>query len=295
MKVCVLGSGGLLGHMLIRVLSASHDVYGTTREKASKDSPLAQFLPIEKWIGEVDAAEPSSIKRVFEKNQFDIAINCIGLIKQRSDQVDDRPMMSINGEFPHKLAEIANSSGVRVIQISTDCVFSGDKGNYVETDTPDPVDTYGRSKLLGELNDSTNLTIRTSHIGPELGRHTSFFDWVLGSENQTVNGYMGAIYSGFSTRVSAQLIGTLLERFYLYGNVWHLASKPISKFELIELINSVFDLKIQLVEDRQYTCDRSLKMDSLNKRFEFTAPTWRAMIEAMHLDQRNYQHRSGVS
>ena len=70
MKVCVLGSGGLLGHMLIRVLSASHDVYGTTREKASKDSPLAQFLPVEKWIGEVDAAEPSSIKRVFEKNQF---------------------------------------------------------------------------------------------------------------------------------------------------------------------------------------------------------------------------------
>ena len=295
MKVCVLGSGGLLGHMLIRVLSGPHDVYGSTREKVSKYSPLARFLPVEKWIDEVDAAEPSSIKRVFEKNQFDIAINCIGLIKQRSDQVDDRLMMSVNGEFPHKLAEIANSSGARVIQISTDCVFSGIKGNYVETDTPDPVDTYGRSKLLGELNDSTNVTIRTSHIGPELGRHTSFFDWVLGSENQTVNGYMGAIYSGFSTRVSAQLIGVLLERFDLYGNVWHLASKPISKFELIELINSVFDLKIQLVEDRQYTCDRSLKMDSLNKRFEFTAPTWRAMIEAMHLDQRNYQHRSGVS
>ena len=288
MKVCVLGSGGLLGHMLIRVLSGSHDVYGTTREKASKDSPLAQFLPIEKWIGEVDAAEPSSIKRVFEKNQFDLAINCIGLIKQRSDQVDDRPMMSINGEFPHKLAEIANSSGVRVIQISTDCVFSGDKGNYVETDTPDPVDTYGRSKLLGELNDSTNLTIRTSHIGPELSVKKSLVEWLLSQRNGRIRGFSGAIYSCLTSKELAKVIENLMPTETSLSGMFHVSSEAISKLEIINQLNELLDLNIEVVEDKTIQINRSLNSLRFQSTTNTSAPEWAPMLKDLCADQATY-------
>ena len=288
MKVCVLGSGGLLGHMLIRVLSASHDVYGITREKASKDSPLARFLPIEKWISEVDAAEPTSIKRVFEKNQFDIAINCIGLIKQRSDQVDDRLMMSINGEFPHKLAEIANSSGARVIQISTDCVFSGIKGNYVETDTPDPVDTYGRSKLLGELNDSTNLTIRTSHIGPELSVKRSLVEWLLSQRNGRIRGYSGAIYSGLTTKELAKVIGNLVPAETSLSGMFHVSSEAISKLEIINQLNELLDLKIEVVEDKTIQVNRSLNSLRFQSATNTSAPKWAPMLKDLCADQATY-------
>ena len=168
MKVCVLGAGGLLGHMLIRVLSESNDVFGTTREELDASSSLAKFLSPEKWISKVDASNVDSVKKVFDVDQFDVAINCIGLIKQRNSLVSDNEMMIINGEFPHHLVQIANSRDTQVIHISTDCVFSGTKGSYLESDTPDPIDVYGKSKLLGELNDSQNLTLRTSHIGREL-------------------------------------------------------------------------------------------------------------------------------
>ncbi|MFZ9717589.1 MAG: NAD-dependent epimerase/dehydratase family protein, partial [Ilumatobacteraceae bacterium] len=100
MKVCVLGAGGLLGHMLIRVLSESNDVFGTTREEASNSSPLAKFLPQEKWISGVDASNAESVKKIFDADQFDVAINCVGLIKQRDSLVSDSEMMAINGEFP---------------------------------------------------------------------------------------------------------------------------------------------------------------------------------------------------
>jgi dTDP-4-dehydrorhamnose reductase len=288
MKVCVLGSGGLLGHMLIRILSESHDVYGTTRGKASKDSLLARFLPLEKWIGEVDAMEPSSIESVFEKSQFDVVINCIGLIKQRSDQVDDRLMMTINGEFPHQLAKFANSSGARVIQISTDCVFSGNKGNYVETDTPDPVDTYGRSKLLGELNDSTNLTIRTSHIGRELSVKKSFVEWLLSQRNGRISGFSGAIYSGLTTKELAKVIGNLVPTETGLSGLFHVSSEAISKLEIIIKLNELLDLNIEVIEDETVRINRSLNSHRFQTATNIFAPKWDLMLKELCADQATY-------
>ena len=117
MKVCVLGAGGLLGHMLIRTLSVSNDVFGTTREEPNDSSPLAKFLPEKKWISQIDAKNSDSVKKIFDTDQFDVAINCIGLIKQKYSIVSDKEMMSINGDFPHLLAQIANSNGTRVAML----------------------------------------------------------------------------------------------------------------------------------------------------------------------------------
>ena len=288
MKVCVLGSGGLLGHMLIRVLSDSHDVYGTTREMASNSSPLARFLSPDKWIGGVDAANLRSIKNIFELNQFEVVINCIGLIKQRSDQLDDRLMMSVNGEFPHLLAGIANQNGAKVIQISTDCVFSGFKGNYVETDTPDPVDLYGRSKLFGELTDDTNLTIRTSHIGRELSVKKSLVEWLLSQRNGQVSGFSGAIYSGLTTTELAKITRNLLLSASRPTGMFHVSSEAISKLEIINQLNELLELKIKVVEDKTVQINRSLNSSLFQSVANNIAPKWNQMLKEFCADQAAY-------
>ena len=289
MKVCVLGSGGLLGHMLIRVLSDSHDVYGTTREMSSNSSPLARFLSPNKWIGGVDAANLRSIKNIFELNQFDVVINCIGLIKQRSDQLDDRQMMSVNGEFPHLLAGIANQNGAKVIQISTDCVFSGLKGNYVETDTPDPVDIYGRSKLFGELTDDTNLTIRTSHIGRELSVKKSLVEWLLSQRNGQISGFSGAIYSGLTTKSLARIVGSLISGHPSLSGLFHVASKPISKYDLLCILNSKLRLNLRITPDDALICDRSLDGTRFLLTTGLEVPSWDQMLDEFVSDEMTYK------
>ena len=158
----------MLGHMLVRTLSDSHDVYGTSKQQWTPDAGLAKFLVREKWLGRVDAKDISTVTQIFKNQDFDVVINCIGVVKQRASRISDDEMNQINALFPHELVKVSNSCGARMIHISTDCVFSGNRGDYVETDFPDPVDVYGSSKLAGEIVDDRNLTIRTSHVGREL-------------------------------------------------------------------------------------------------------------------------------
>ena len=289
MKVCVLGAGGLLGHMLVRVLSESNDVYGSTREARSSSSPLAKFLPLDKWIGAIDVSKPDSISKVFGIADFDVVINCIGLIKQRNTQVTDYEMMAINGEFPHHLAQVANSQGVRVIQISTDCVFSGDKGNYVETDEPDPVDVYGKSKLLGELVDKKNLTLRTSHIGRELTVRKSFIEWLLSQKGGQVNGYSHAIYSGLTTKELSKLIANLLQTNLDRSGIFHISSQPISKLEIINKLNELLNLQIRVTSDSSVQINRGLNSDKFQHATGLTPKSWDEMLSEFCEDQRNYE------
>jgi len=289
MKVCVLGAGGLLGHMLIRVLSESNDVFGTTREKPDISSPLAKFLPLENWIGGVDASNTHSIEKIFETHQFDVAINCIGLIKQRNSIVSDKEMMAINGEFPHRLAQIANDHDTYVIHISTDCVFSGMKGNYFESDTPDPVDVYGKSKLSGELNDSNNLTLRTSHIGRELTVKKSFIEWLVSRRGGHVHGYSHAIYSGLTTQALARTISKLLlDKSHLTG-MFHVSSQPISKLEIINKLNKLLDLQITVTPDASVQMNRSLNSVKFQNATSIFSPTWDEMLSDFSQDQKTYE------
>jgi dTDP-4-dehydrorhamnose reductase len=289
MKVCVLGAGGLLGHMLIRVLGETIDVYGTTRELRSISSPLARFLPQDKWIDNVDASKLDSINKVFGTTNFDTVINCIGLIKQRNAQTTEYEMMLINAEFPHRLAQVANQQGAQVIHISTDCVFSGQKGNYVETDIPDPVDTYGKSKLLGELNDAKNLTLRTSHIGRELTIRKSFIEWLLSQKGGDVEGYGHAIYSGLTSRELARLIRELLTANKGLTGMFHVSSQPISKLEIINKLNELLNLDINVISDSKVQINRSLNSDKFRLATNLTVNNWDQMLSDFRKDQKNYE------
>jgi dTDP-4-dehydrorhamnose reductase len=271
------------------VLSESNDVFGITRENPKISSPLANFLSQEKWIGGVDASIPHSIKKIIETDQFDVAINCIGLIKQRDSIVSDSEMMVINGEFPHRLAQFANSHGTRVIHISTDCVFSGTKGSYFESDTPDPVDVYGKSKLLGELNDSDNLTLRTSHIGRELTVKKSFIEWLVSQRGGHVNGYSHAIYSGLTTQALARTISKLLLGNLHLTGLFHVSSQPISKLEIINKLNELLDLQLTVTPDASVQINRSLNSEKFQNATSISPQTWDEMLSDLCQDQKTYE------
>lgn len=288
MRVCILGAGGMLGHMLVRVLSDDHDVYGTSKQEWSERAGLARFLEKKRWIGGVDAKDIKTVNNCFAEHQFDVVINCIGVVKQRVHRTTDDEMIEINARFPHKILDICAAFGTRLIHISTDCVFSGIKGDYVETDTPDPVDIYGSSKLAGEIVDAHNLTIRTSHVGRELTNFTSLFEWILKNRGKQVVGYSNAIYSGLTTYSLAVVINSMLATGVNIGGLVHVASKSLSKYQLITELNSRLGLGIDIKMDESVVINRSLRASDQLKQFKIEIPSWDQMLDNFCKDQATY-------
>lgn len=288
MRICILGAGGMLGHMLVRVLSDDHDVYGTSKQEWSERAGLARFLEKKRWIGGVDAKDIKTVNNCFAEHQFDVVINCIGVVKQRVHRTTDDEMIEINARFPHKILDICAAFGTRLIHISTDCVFSGIKGDYVETDTPDPVDIYGSSKLAGEIVDAHNLTIRTSHVGRELTNFTSLFEWILKNRGKQVVGYSNAIYSGLTTYSLAVVINSMLATGVNIGGLVHVASKSLSKFQLITELNSRLGLGIDIKMDESVVINRSLRASDQLKQFKIEIPSWDQMLDNFCKDQATY-------
>ena len=288
MRVCILGAGGMLGHMLVRVLSDDHDVYGTSKQEWSKTAGLARFLEKKRWIGGVDAKDIKTVNNCFAEHQFDVVINCIGVVKQRVHRTTDDEMIEINARFPHKLSDICAAFSTRLIHISTDCVFSGNKGDYVETDKPDPVDIYGLSKLAGEIVDAHNLTIRTSHVGRELTNFTSLFEWILKNRGKQVVGYSNAIYSGLTTYSLAVVINSMLATGANIGGLVHVASKSLSKHQLIIELNNRLGLGIDIKMDESVVINRSLRASDQLKQFKIEIPSWDQMLDNFCKDQATY-------
>jgi dTDP-4-dehydrorhamnose reductase len=288
MRVCILGSGGMLGHMLVRVLSKTHVVYGTSKQEWSVTSGLAKFLSREKWIAGVDAKVVTTVSDLFKEHQFDVVINCIGVIKQRGHRTSEDEMIEVNAHFPHKLLRICDASGARLIHISTDCVFSGNKGNYVVTDNPDPIDIYGSSKLAGEIVDDHNLTIRTSHVGRELTNFTSLFEWILNNHGKKVVGYSNAIYSGLTTFSLSVVINSLLTTGSSINGLVHVASSPINKFQLITELNNRLGLGIDIKIDESVVLNRSLVTSDQITQLGIEIPLWDQMLDNFCEDQATY-------
>ena len=288
MRVCILGSGGMLGHMLVRVLSETHDVYGTSKQEWSATSGLAKFLSKEKWIAGIDAKEITTVSDLFREHQFDVVINCIGVVKQRGHRTSEEEMIEVNAHFPHKLSRICGASGTRLIHISTDCVFSGNKGNYAITDNPDPVDIYGSSKLAGEIIDDRNLTIRTSHVGRELTNFTSLFEWILRNRGKKVFGYSNAIYSGLTTFSLSVVIGSLLTTGSSINGLVHVASSPINKFQLVTELNNRLGLDINIEIDESVVLNRSLLSSDEITQLGIEIPSWDQMLDNFCEDQATY-------
>jgi dTDP-4-dehydrorhamnose reductase len=282
LKVLVLGSNGLIGSSVFSVLSdsSSLDVYGTVRSVVNSN-PHNQ-----KIFSDIDVSLNYRLIDVLKLVNPDVIINCIGATKHKEDGNNPISSIKLNALFPHQLAEISREFNIRLIHISTDCVFSGAKGLYVETDLSDANDFYGRSKALGEVLYGNTLTIRASTIGHELSTNYGLLNWFL-LQNKKCKGFKNAIFSGLPTVVLAQVIlEYILDNKNLKG-LYHIAGEPINKYDLLKLIADVYHKEIVIEMDESFVIDRSLDSRKFNEATGFKAPSWLELIQTMF----NYQYK----
>lgn len=280
MKILVLGVSGMLGNAMFRVLSenAEIEVFGTARSS----SVQRYFAPemSKKIIAGVDVENQDALTHVFAKVKPQVVINCIGLIKQLAVADDPLQALPINAMLPHRLARLCELGSARLIHISTDCVFAGTKGNYRESDPADATDLYGKSKHLGEVTYPHTITLRTSIIGHELSSSHALLGWFLAQEGQ-VKGYTKAIFSGLPTVELARVVrDVVLPRSELSG-LYHVASAPVAKYDLLKLIADVYGKKIEIIPDDALVIDRSLNEERFKDATGYVAPPWPELVKRM--------------
>jgi dTDP-4-dehydrorhamnose reductase len=279
----------MLGHQLCVTLADRVDLWGTFRHDPVKRDG-SDILPKERVIRQYEALDLARTREILDNVKPDAVINAIGIVKQRDEAKQAVPSIQVNALFPHQLADMCVERGVRVIQISTDCVFSGSRGNYSEGDIPDPIDLYGRTKLLGELNRPGCLTIRTSIIGWQLNTFTSLLSWFALQRGKSIKGYRRAIYSGLSTYVLSSLIGDIIKNHSDLQGLYQIASTPITKYDLLmQLRDALGWSDISIESDDSYACDRSLNGRRFNDATGWCAPAWDAMIIGLAKEWPTYE------
>lgn len=286
-RILILGASGMLGHKLTQALSGKFDCTATLRGKLS-DMAFSAIYDQSKIIESINAVDFDTIRHAIITSNPDVVVNCIGVIKQHPDAGDAVNAICINSLLPHQLYGFCAEKGIRLIHVSTDCVFSGREGYYSEGSIPDPIDLYGRSKLLGEIQNDAALTIRTSIIGRELRNELGLLEWFMSNKGKVVSGYSQAIFSGLTTLSLSNLIGELIEDYEDLSGVYHVSSDPISKLALLNIINRIFDLEIEIIPEKTTKIDRSLNSDNFRSETGWTPDTWEEMVVGLFSDLTPY-------
>lgn len=276
MRVLIMGGDGMLGHRLLLHLRDRCHVRATLHRRIESYGDFGIFRATDCY-DDVDTQNASRLRWVLHDFRPDFVVNCIGIVKQRDEARLSIPSIETNALFPHVLAREATAVGARIVQMSTDCVFSGQKGNYTEEDIADADDLYGRTKYLGELSLPGCVTLRTSIIGRELSRKRNLLEWFLSQRGQ-VAGYRKVLFSGFTTVELSRVVERLMVNWPPLPGVYHVSSQPIDKFSLLNLIKDRLNLDIRIQPDDRIVCDRSLDSSRFRQQFGYHPPTWEAMI-----------------
>ena len=271
----------MLGHRLLIDLSQKHSVKVTLRQSQSFYQQFDLFNDENAFFG-VDLFSEGSLEPIFDEFKPEVVLNAAAIVKQRSEAKEYIPSIKLNALFPHQLALLCHRHNARLICFSTDCVFSGEKGLYIEADIPDPVDLYGQTKLLGEVTNEENcLTLRTSIFGLELSNKKSLIEWFLAQQGE-IKGFSSAIYSGISTLEMARLIDFIISEKADLSGLWHVSSQPISKLQLLLMLSDKLDCQdIVIKQDDSFTCDRSLDSSKFIHSTGYQAPNWNDMLDEL--------------
>lgn len=286
-KILILGCTGILGNALFRTLSIESNlsVFGTYRNNFAKKYFSSNFNNLIKLD---DVNNNDELIETINKVKPKVVINAISLTSDKFSEIHQ--MLSIFSLLPNRLNILSQKYGFRLIQISSDGVFSGSKGQYKEIDLPDAKDEYGICKILGELYGKNCLTIRTSIIGPDLYKKNGLLSWFLRQE-KSCNGFSNVIFAGFPTIIFAEIIRDyILPREDIFG-LYHISSTPISKYKLLSLIASIYNKRLIIKPLENPYCDRSLNSDKFFSTSNFVAKDWNYMIKRMfedHLEILNY-------
>ena len=263
----------MIGHKIAQLLEQENNLFGTTR----------------KTIGPKKLGLKTSnlIKKDFDKNQSlgfldnlnpDIIINCVGITTRRINNDNISNLEFINSRLPHYLNEWTEKNDKRLIHFSTDCVYSGKSGMYIESDNPDAIDLYGKSKAIGEINNTKALTIRTSLIGREVYNHTELFEWLYKNKSGKVYGYENVYYSGLTTIKMSKILEKIINYYPDLQGVFNISSKPITKYSLLNLINRHFKLEIQVKKDLKIKSNKVLISKKITEITDIEIPTWEDLI-----------------
>lgn len=268
----------MIGSAMLRVLSKNDawHVVGAVRRPSVKEGPR------DRLVHGLDLANSDHLMKMIHMVLPDVVVNCAGLTKHIPEGNDPISAITINALLPHRLSEYCSLIGARLIHVSTDCVFSGAKGNYLEDDVPDATDTYGRTKVLGEVMGLNVLTLRTSTIGHEAGTKRGLLEWFLMQE--ACRGYRSFRFSGLPTVEFAKIVRDIVIPNQALTGLYHVGASPIDKFSLLQMVANEYGKDIQIEPNDEVCIDRSLNSAKFADATGYMAPTWQELIRVMHQD-----------
>lgn len=266
----------MAGHVITRYLKSinKYEIFDASLNKLH-----------EKTI-EINIENKESVINLISKIRPDIVINCIGILIKESSE---RPALAIyiNSFFPHFLAELGIELNFKLIHLSTDCVFSGKKGGYSEHDLKDGEDHYAKTKALGEVINNRDLTFRTSIIGPEIRKSgTGLFHWFM-MQKGPINGFTNVYWTGITTLELAIVIDKVIDQDL--SSLYHLVpDEKISKYDLLKLINEIWNKNVEILKYGEYSNDKSL----INTRndFDYKIPNYREMLIELNEWMKNWDY-----
>ena len=278
MKILILGSTGILGKTLFFYLKSKKIKFSCISRKKKNSLYLKNFKNISKLKKMICAEKPTHL------------INCLGVTKFSKSYNLTKETKFINTLFPKKLAKFCLKKEIYFIHISTDCVFSGKKGNYLETSKKDASDLYGKTKALGEVKNKYCSTIRTSFIGPETKTKKSLLNWFLSQKK--VNGYDQAFFSGLtSLELSKIIYNFFVIKNKHFNKIINVGGYKISKFLLLSKINKVFEKKILIIKSSKFKINRSLNSLKFQKTSGYKIKNWNKMLFELKLFMEKYNYK----
>ncbi len=282
MKILILGSNGLLGNTLTKYFfeKSNYETYGFLRDSSKlkffKKKYINRLIIIQNILNTTD------LRRNIKALMPDVIINCIGQTnKLTGENLNNiEKYINLNSLLPFRLKEICGEIKSRLIHFSSDCVFSGEKGFYSEKDNPDPKDIYGKSKLLGELDNENIITIRKSVIGHELDSKKGLLEWFLNQEG-SVEGYKEAIFSGLTVLELARIIDMYILPNKDIKGLIHLSGDPISKYDLLKIIANQYNKIIKIEPNEDIKIDRSLNSNHFKNLTGYKSEPWPLLVKSM--------------
>lgn len=269
MKYLVLGSNGMAGHTIaLYLINQGYDVLGFGR----RPSPIFKSI-----VG--DVTNTQLLKELIVSKKFDVIINCIGMLNQFAEKEKSKAIL-VNSYLPHYLAEITSGLNTQIIHLSTDCVFSGNRGGYIEQDFRDGLSFYDRSKALGELEDTKNFTLRSSIVGPDINKDgIGLLNWFM-KQKGPISGYTKAIWTGQTTLQLAKTIEQIAKE-RVAGLINMVPDSAISKYDLLQLFNKYFrSNSIVIHPEVTHVSNKSLKRTRFD--FGYSIPDYEQMLSELY-------------
>jgi dTDP-4-dehydrorhamnose reductase len=283
MKILILGIDGMIGHKIAQSLANDFIIVGSTRKKINN-----QDIGIKKCNLVTHDFIKDNTLNLLDNIKPNIIINCVGVTIRRGINTNKNNTELLNSKLPHKLNEWVEKNQKKLIHFSSDCVFSGEKGNYFDNSTPDADDIYGLSKSHGEVKSNNTLTIRCSIIGREIFNHTELFEWLYSMKNKKIEGYKNVIYSGVTSTWMGKTINHIIKNKIELNGIYNISSIPISKYDLLVKLSDIFNLNVDILLNSNIKSNKVLISKKFTEITGINSPNWSDLIVDFKADSDKF-------